>query len=202
MPVSSFRELREKIRRAIRDTYGQMWDDPALDEIINEAQREYSILAGSFIGTTDAIATADGICACPADFIEAERFIGTDGEEKALFSWRYLAEMYPDFRSVTGSEIRGIVTDFDGYGKYRLFPKIPAGENAGKLYYKRLATLDEIETRNVEALEQHCLFQVFLLNGKQAASEYYRRFTEAVNEESVQLRGIKVNSRIRKGKYY
>ena len=85
MPVSSFSKLRNKIRSAIRDTYGLLWDDPALDRIINEAQREYSLLAGSLIGKVDAIATEDGVCACPADFIEPVKFIGVDNMEKPLF---------------------------------------------------------------------------------------------------------------------
>jgi len=202
MPVSSFSKLRNKIRSAIRDTYGLLWDDTALDKIINEAQREYSILAGSLIGTVDAIAEYEGVCACPADYIEPVKFIGVDNTEKPIFSWRYLDDLYPDFRSMTGTELKGIVTDFDGFGKYRMFPKLPPGTEAGKFYYKRLAAEDVIETMNDDAIEQHCLFQVFLLTGKSATADYYDRFISAVNGESANLRGLKTNSRIRRGRFF
>ena len=202
MPVSSYRELREKIRRKIRDTYGLLWDEPALDRIINEAQREYSILSGSLIGESEVKATRTGVCRYPSDFIEVVRFIGTDGDEKGLFSWRYLDDLYPDFRAETGTEARGLVTDFDGYGKYRIFPKLPEGTTAGKVYYKRLAKANELETRNTEALEQHCYYQVFLLTGKGQASEYYRRFVKLVNEEGENYRGLRNSSPVRFGRYF
>ena len=202
MPVTSYRELREKIRRKIRDTYGLLWDEPALDRIINEAQREYSILSGSFIGESEVKAPERGVNSYPGDFIEPVRFIGADGEEKGLYSWRYLDDLYPDFRAVTGTEARGLVTDFDGYGKYRIFPKLPSGTYAGKIYYKRLAKGDEIETLNLGALEQHCYYQVFLLTGKGQAVEYYRRFLSLVNEEGANYRGLRNRSPLRFGRYF
>ena len=202
MPVLSFSKLRDKIRSAIRDTYGLLWDDPALDKIINEAQREYALLAGSLIGKADTVATKDGICACPADFIEPVKFIGADNRERPLFSWRYLDDLYPDFRSITGTELQGIVTDFDGFGKYRLFPKLPQGTQCGQFYYKRLAAANVIETANDDAIEQHCLFQVFLLTGKSATADYYGNFIASVNEESSHLRGLKAHSRIRRGRFF
>ena len=202
MPVLSFSRIRREVRKAIRDTHGLLWDDTALDEIINEAQREYSILSGSLIGSFDITATESGVFACPDDFLEPVKVIGIDGQEKSLFSWRYLDELYPDFRNVPGTELKGLVTDFDGFRKFRVFPKLPAGTQAGKLYYKRLAKANKIETQNEDAIEQHCLFQVFLYDGKSAAGDYYRKFIDLVNEESTGLRGLKAKSRIRRGRFF
>ena len=202
MPVLSFSRIRRDVREAIRDTYGLMWDDTALDGIINEAQREYSLLSGSLVGSFEVTATVSGVCECPGDYIEPVKMIGVDGHEKALYSWRYLDELFPDFREIPGSELRGIITDFDGFGKIRVFPKLPAGTPAGKLYYKRLAAADRIETQDVEAIELHCLYQVFLLTGKGSAGIYYKKFIDLVNRESSGRRGLGAKSGIRRGRFF
>lgn len=202
MPVSSFNEIREKVRRVIRDTHVLLWDDASLDRIINEAQREYSMLAGSFVGTFDLESSEDGVSDVPDDFIEPIKFIGSDNLDKPIYSWRYLHSCYPDFRSIFGTELRGIVTDFDGYQKVRLFPRLPSGIFAGKLYYKRLAKPNVIETTNISAIEQHCFFQVFLLSDHKSAGTYYSRFVESVNKESSVQRGLKTKSNIRRGRFF
>lgn len=85
MTEASYSEIRINVRRAIRDNYGLLWDDSALDDLINEAQREYSILTGSLIGVYDVVTTQDGICAAPDNFIEPVKFIASDGFEKPFF---------------------------------------------------------------------------------------------------------------------
>lgn len=202
MPVSSFNEIRDKVRRAIRDTNGLLWDDSGLDRIINEAQREYSIFSGSLVGSFDIESPEGGVSDAPDDFIEPIKFIGSDNFEKPLYSWRYLHVRYPDFRSVTGNEIDGLVTDFDGYRKIRLFPVIPAGILVGRLYYKRLPVLNVIETTNTEALEMHSLFQVFLLSDHRSAETYFNRFVESVDKEGSVQRGLKTKSHIRRGRFF
>lgn len=202
MPISSFQKIRESIRRAIRDSNGLLWDDIGLDRIINEAQREYAIASGSLVGSYDIESSKRGISSAPNDFIEPIKFIGSDGFEKPLYSWRYLHSRSPDFRAVTGNEVEGIITDFDGYGKVRLFPIIPPGETVGKLYYKRLPRADVIETINLDAIEKHSLFQVFLLSSHRSAEVYYNRFIESVNSENSVQRGLKTSSPVRRGRFF
>jgi hypothetical protein len=202
MAASSFQEIREKIRRSIRDANGLVWDDDGLDRIIDEAQREYAILSGSLVGSFVLESREGGVSDAPSDFIEPVKFIGSDNFEKPLYSWRYLHKRYPDFRAVTGTEVRGIVTDFDGYGKVRLFPVIPGGIEVGTLYYKRLPAPGVIETTNIDAIEAHCLFQAFLLSDHRSAESYYSRFMEGVNRESHVQRGLNVKSRIRRGRFF
>lgn len=202
MPVLSFQELRNSIRTAIRDACGLLWDDSALDSIINEAQREYSILSGSLTGSMKVYGTETAIFHLPEDFLEPVRFIGRDGLEKPFYSWRYMDQLYPDFRRVTGTEIRGIIPDFEDWGNFRLFPRIPSGQFAGTLFYKRLAVPDQIETRNKEAIEQHCLYQAFFLTGKEGASNYYSRFLASVNEEGAVFRSLRSAGEMRRGRFF
>lgn len=202
MAASSFQDVREKVRRSIRDIHGLIWDDAGLDRIINEAQREYSIFSGSLVGSWLVESEENGVSEAPADFIEPVKFIGSDNFEKPLYSWRYLHSRYPDFRAVAATEVRGIVVDFDGYRKVRLFPKIPAGVTVGNLYYKRLPAMNVIETTNINAIETHCLFQVFLLSDHRSAVSYYDRFIESINQERHVQRGLKANSGIRRGRFF
>lgn len=202
MPVPSFQQLRNSVRTAIRDTCGLLWDDSALDGIINEAQREYSILSGSITDSIHVFGTENGVFLLPDDFLEPVRFIGSDKLEKPFYSWRYLDQLYPDFRNITGSGARGIIFDFDNWGNARIFPRIPDKLFAGTLFYKRLAATNKIETRNLEAVEQHCLYQVFSLTGKEGASRYYAQFLDSVNEEGNLYRSLSAGSRIRKGCFF
>ena len=202
MAVSAYKTIRDKVRRSIRDTFGQVWADTDLDRIINEAQREYAIVSGSLIGKVSVTIPESGVFAAPADFIEPVSFIGTDGMKKPLYSWRYLYDNYPDFRNVPGSIIRGMVTDFDGFGKFRAFPKVPEGTEVGVLCYKRFPAADKLETTNLDAIEQHCLFQVFLLMGNPSTNSYYQGFLTAVNRENITQRGMRDHSRIRRGRFF
>ena len=202
MPVSSFSSIRERVRTAIRDTHGLLWDDAALDRIINDAQREYSIAAGSLTGTCSVTAGRSPVFLAPSDFLEPVRFLGPDGLQRPFFSWRYLREMHPDFRAVTGTELRGIVPDFDGFGRLRLYPALPVGTFAGTLFYKRLAAADRLETDNLDAVVQYCLFHVFLISDHRSAAAYYDRFVSAVNRESHVQRGLSEHRKVRRGRFY
>ena len=135
MPETSQSQIREVLRRAIRDKLGLLWDDSALDRVINDSQKEYALVSCSLTGRVPVAATADGVFFTPTDFIRPVKFIGTDGLEKPFIRWKHLHDSFPDFRIVTGTLVRGIVPDFDGAGKLRLFPKLPAGQEAGTLFY-------------------------------------------------------------------
>ena len=202
MAVASFASIRELVRKSIRDVFGLVWDDTALDNAINEAQREYAILSGSLVGIVNVFSSGNGVFPLPDDFIAPVKFIGKSGFEIPFYSWRNIHDKYPDFRKVTGTEIQCIIPDFDGYGNMRMFPLIPAGEKAGTLYYQRLPKKDKLETTNKRAIELYSLFQAFLLDGNASASIYYSRFRSEVNRESSVQRGIKVKSNYRFGRFF
>ena len=202
MPVSSYSGLRGVIRNAIRDTHGLLWDDAALDRLINEAQREYSLLSESLTGKVEIVSGSDPVNSLPDNFISPVKFIGTDNREKPFYSWRYLHDQYPDFRKITGTELRGVVTDFDGFGKIRLFPRLPVGRIAGTLYYQRTPVKNQIETDNTEAIRLYSLFYVFMHSGNRAAGDYYERFRAAVNAESTTRRSVTSRSPYRRGRFF
>lgn len=183
MAVSSFIQIRKKIRESIRDLDGIVWDDTALDTIVNNAQREYSFLSGSLLFSFQVTATENGVVSAPFDYIMPVRFTRTDGLDVPFVSWKYLNNLYPDFRKRKGNYLQGIVTDLDGFRKIRLYPVLPNGVKAGTLYYKRFPKKDVLETTNVDAIVQHCLFQVFLLANNKASGMYYQKFTDLVNAE-------------------
>lgn len=202
MASLSFTSIRDLVRKSIRDVFGLVWDDDALDRTINEAQREYAILSGSLVGVATVFSSGNGVFSLPDDYIAPVKFIGTDGFEVPFYSWRNVHDKYPDFRKVTGDQLQCIIPDFDGYGNMRMFPAIPAGTKAGTLYYQRLPEPDKLETKNKRAIELHSLFQAFLLDGNASASIYYNRFRSAVNGESSIQRGIKTKSEFRRGRFY
>jgi len=138
----------------------------------------------------------------PDDFISPLRFLGTDRRERPFISWKRLHESYPDFRTVRGTELCGIVPDFDGFGKLRVWPWLPDGTDAGTLYYRRTAAPDKVETTNVDAVIQYCLFHVFLISANPAADVYYRRFLSAAAREDHVQRGLATNSRVRHGRFF
>ena len=202
MAVSAFTSIRELVRKSIRDLLGLVWDDTALDYAINEAQREYAILSGSLVGSVTVPALENGVFSLPDDFLVPIKFIDTKGYEVPFYSWRNIHAKYPDFRKVTGTELQAIITDFDGYGKLRLFPVLPESENVGTLYYQRLPQKDKLETKNVRAIELHSLFQAFMIDANPSASVYYNQFAQAVNEENAVQRGMKTKSRLRRGRFF
>ena len=202
MTASAFSTIREKVRKAIRDALGLLFADAEIDDMINGAQREYAFCSGSLVGEMSVTIPEHGVFSAPPDFFEPVKFIGSDGFEKPFFSWKYLHDQYPDFRSVPGSELRGIVTDFDGFGKFRLFPVLLPGSSAGTFFYHRLPAKDKIETSNSEAIENHCLYQAFLLAGNNAAGIWYDRFNAAVNAEISLYRNMRPRSPYRYGRFF
>lgn len=203
MAVSAFTSIRELVRKSIRDLLGLVWDDTALDYAINEAQREYAILGGSLVAQTKVYATESGVFSLPDDYLVPVKFIDNYGIEVPFYSWRNIHDKYPDFRKVTGNNIQAIITDFDGFGKLRLFPLLPTSLSpVGTLYYQRLPEKDKLETQNVRAIELHSLFQAFMIDGNPSAAVYYNRFVQAVNEENAVQRGMKTKSRLRRGRFF
>jgi hypothetical protein len=104
MSISGYSGLRERIRKSIRDTYGLLWPDDALDELIAEARREYSYESGVFIaGGAVVQSTSDGVIKAPSDFLCAQKFYDLSGREVPIVSWRRLRQANGwDFRRITG----------------------------------------------------------------------------------------------------
>lgn len=202
MSVSSFNDIREKVRESIRDTYGLLWDDDGLDELINEAQREYAYFSGLLTGVAAITVNAYNLHAAPIDFIEPIKYLDASGYELPILSWRYLHNIYPDFRTMTGTAPQGIIFNFDTYGSYRIFPLLPAGTDAGTIIYKKLPTDDVLETSNIEAIEQHCLYQMFMLTGKKATQNYFAGFSDAVNREARSMQTMRNRKTLRQRRYF
>lgn len=200
--IASFAPIRQRLRLAIRDGAALQWSDDALDEIINEAQREYSVLSGSLVSATTLVSDGSGVCSLPRDFIAPVKLIGPDGYEKPFFSWRALHDRYPDFRKIIGRDLLGAVVDFESHGKIRLFPVLPAGVPAGRLFYQRMAEKDKLEVTNTAAIEQYALYQLFLLSEKNGAFRYYAEFQELLNRECMCERSVRSNSQARKSRFY
>lgn len=76
--IASFAPIRQRLRLAIRDGAAVQWSDDALDEIINEAQREYSVLSGALVSATTLVSDGSGVCVLPRDFISPVKLIGEE----------------------------------------------------------------------------------------------------------------------------
>lgn len=202
MGVSEFSSLRSELRTAIRDLHGLQWSDTALDAIINEAQREYALYSSELTSSFEVIAHESGIQTAPVDFIEPLRYVTPDGFEHPIVSWRYLHERHPDFRKIDGSYGEALCFDFDGFGKYRIFPRLAAGSPAGCVYYRRLPAKDKLEFHDTEPIVQHSLYQLFLLTGKGSAVNYFDRFVRLVNRESRSSQTLRNRRSHRCGSYY
>lgn len=202
MAVSDYKNLRNKLRTNARDNFSVQWSDTALDNIINDAQREYSFYAQNLVGDIEIKSSASGIIRLPEDFISPIKFISDDGREIPVVSWRELVRQYNDFRKVKGEKVQYICFDFDGYSFARLFPAIPQDTVVGKLKYTRFAAKDIIETKNTEAIKEHCLFQMSFVTGNRKYAEHYGNFVRLVNNENRSSHTLNIRKNVRRGVYY
>lgn len=197
-PDWSYSEIREAVREESGDGYGLLWDDPGLDELIDRAQREYALASGRIIGELHLTANESGVYAFPDDYLQTGRYYGTDSEELPLVYWKRLVEDYGDFRTVTGRFPKCLCDDFDGYGKFRVFPRLAVGADAGTVLYKRLPKTGVPEAKNGLAILNHVLYQAFLLSRTDGWQKYEMRFREEVNRENVSNEYFGGRVRIRK----
>lgn len=186
----------------MRDESGFQWSDAVLNGIINQAQREYSLYSGKLCGECEVFYNELDIHVAPDDFIEPLKFTDTRGRDIPFVSWRYLNDLYPDFRKITGHTLEFVCFDFDGYGKFRTFPRILHKEKLGKLYYRRTAHEDVLENCNEQAVKNHCLYQMFFFTQKSAANNYWKEFVNLVNKESRSDILLKNRQENRHGSFY
>ena len=184
MAVTAYSEIRSRLRNSTRDSFDLQWTDAALDEVIDEAQRECAIFTGALIGRIEVTANERGIYDAPDDFIEPVRFVAADGDDVPVVSWRALAHDYGDFRHRTGDRPAAVCFDFEGFGMFRSSPKLPAGKKLGTLYYRRLAERGAVEMRDTDAIEAHALFQLFSAEKKEQSGSHYDHFMTIVNREA------------------
>lgn len=203
MAVSDFAFLRQELSKIARDTYGAQWSDTALDSIINQAQREYSIFSGKLTGSivVNSSGRDDDIHIMPDDFIEPLKFIGQDGRDVPVVSWQYLHRLYPDFRKITGSKVQGVCFDYYSHGQFLIFPRLEQ-QRVGQLFYRRFARDDFWEGCNTEAIKNHCLYQMFFLTSKNAAGQYLNEFYKLVNKEARSNTVLRNRQKSRHGSFY
>ncbi len=197
-PEWTYEEIREAVREECGDSYALLWDDSGLNELIDRAQREYALVSGRIIGEITVKANAGGIYDFPGDYLKTGRYYGPDGLELPLVYWKRLAEDYGDFRTITGSYPKCLCDDFDGYGKFRIFPRLAVGADAGTILYKRQPKSGIPEAENRLAILNHVLYQTFLLSRTDGWQKYERRFHEEVNRENASNEYWGGRGRIRK----
>lgn len=181
-PVSTS-DLKNKLRNNFRDEHKIQWSDELLDEILCEAQREYALYSGSFVGRVDVVTADSPVLTLPEDFFQVVQVISPKGENIPLASYRYLAERYGDFRSHKGKEAKFFCFNFDTFGKYRIYPQLPAGTFAGTIIYKRLPSNDEWMAVNSNAIEQYALFQMYQFTNNKLAKNCFDAFIDEINRE-------------------
>lgn len=176
-------DLKKRLRNTFGDTYKIQWSDALLDKIIIEAQREYALHTGGLVGRYKLSAGLSPVQNLPQDFFKIIRALDTNGKEIPIVSYRKLASDYGDFRKIIGDKVKSICCNFDGFGKIRIFPILPENTPIGELIYKRLPKDNILEVRNIFAIEQHALFQMFQFTGKSQAKNCYLAFIEQVNRD-------------------
>lgn len=202
MAVSDYRELRNKLRTNARDTFSVQWSDTALDSIINDAQREYSFYAQNLVGELEIKSSASGVIRLPEDFISPIKCISSKGEDIPIVSWRELTKKYNDFRKCTGEKIQCLCFDYDGYSFVRIFPRIAKNIFCGKLIYTRYAVPDKIETQNIDAVKEHCLFQMSFTAANKKCFEHYNNFMRLIDNENRSNHTLNIRRKPPRGIYY
>lgn len=195
-------DLKKRLRAAFNDDFGTQWSDDVLSVILTESQREYALLSGCLVGETPLISSAGAVQRMPKDFISVIRIEDVSGREIPLVSYRKLADRYGDFRKQQGNDIRAVVMNFDGFGKYRVFPALSGEKSSGRIFYSRLPNNAVMEVRNTRAVEYYALFLMYQFAGKPQAQVSYSAFMNEVNRERREALGISGKHIPRTGVYY
>jgi hypothetical protein len=176
-------DLKRKLRNRFRDEYGIQWSDDVLDGILREAQREYALYSGRVTGKFEVLTDERTVYTLPDDFFQVISVTGKDGKVIPVISYRKLIEKYGDFRKIKGERPEYICFNFDGFGKFRIFPQLPAGTYVGNVLYKRIPENDFAGLVNKEAIEQHAMFQMYQFTGKKLAQNCFKSFLDMVYRE-------------------
>lgn len=202
MQSETAQNLKYRLRKTFGDDYGIQWSDAILNDILVEAQREYALYSGALTGQVEISAGQSPVQSLPDDFVKIIRIISNDGDEIPVVSYRKLIEDYGDFRKRKGNKAESICLNFDGFGKFRIFPVLPAGTAVGKIIYSRLPNDKLLEVKNISALEQYALFQMFQFTGKAQAQNCYISFIKQIERENKLRVGTGSKYISRKGVYF
>lgn len=202
MAVSAYSEMRMRLRDAIRDTYSTQWDDTALDVIIYEAVREYSLFSGENIKRYNLYSNEENMIFLPYLFFEPVKVI-SDGKELPIVSWKKLQKENGcrDFTKVIGNKAEAICFNYHSFGIACVYPKIPAGKKIGELVYRAIYE-NGIMPENKEAVEAHCLYQLNLLTSKKSTGAYWQKFLDLVNKKARSVNTLRNKRNTRRGVYY
>lgn len=173
--------LKKRLRNAFRDDFATQWSDALLNRIIVEAQREYALYSGRLLGKVELTANGSAVQKLPEDFIQVVKIIDASGKILPVVSYRYLAERHGDFRDTAGTKPLYGCFNFEDFGSFRIYPILPAGTPIGTLIYKRLPSDTVFEVKDMDAVEQYALYQMYQFTGKKQASVCYADFESQVN---------------------
>ncbi len=136
MAASEFSTLRASIARSFQDDDYDLFSEDDLDDLINEAQRDYAertkaLRSESVISSKENIEQYN----FPADYLEFIRMEDDDGGKIIPKGWEWLEETYGEkYRDATGDPIY-LYSDLDGDGQFRFYPRPdPTIEDAGTVF--------------------------------------------------------------------
>lgn len=195
-------ELKDRLRKAFRDDYEIQWSDALLDDILDEAQREYALYSGGLVGKHDVVTVDNPIQSLPEDFFQIIQVTAPDGSDIPVVSYRELAEKYGDFRKDTGSKARFFCFNFDSFGKFRIYPQLPQNTFAGTIIYKRIPNAEEWNVLNTTAIEHYAMFLMYQFTGKAMAQNCFDAFMDCIYREQKQKLSAGSKKIVRTGVYF
>ena len=166
MIFNDYKDIRTRARREVGDIGGNRWLDDELDRYIDAGQREYAMRKLVLDGQTTI--TSDGtqnIFNCPSDFIIADRFKDSLGNDLSFYSFRQLADDYTaKFLTELSSRPLVVCFDYESWNRFRVYPKALTG-TVGTLFYHRFPVNGELEIKDGEALFYYLLWWMHMTSG-------------------------------------
>jgi len=182
MPSSQFASIRERVRTSFRDVDATMFSDDWLDCFIDDAQRVWAMLTESIVGKEEITQNVSGVLSLPGDCIRPIRLVGADGFELPAVPWKRLHGSYDDFRDITGNFAQAVVYDYDTFGKFRVFPKVPNGTELGVLEYVRRPQEGVLEVGNTDAVCYYVLWIATTFASRGSSPLWRDKFLKEVQE--------------------
>lgn len=195
-------ELKNRLRKVFHDEYKIQWSDEILDGIITEARREYAFYSGSVTGFHKVTTSGGEYELLPEDFFQVMGVFAPDGKSIPVVSYRKLIEEHGDFRKDTGSVPKAFCFNFDDFGRFRIYPRLPAGTFAGSVFYKKLPDENNNTFINSRAVELYALFLMCQFSGKKQAVNYFASFQGEIYLEQRQRTAAGNKNIGRTGIYY
>lgn len=124
MSVDAYATLRTQIGRKLGDPHGDVFDADTVDELLNEAQRDFAeqtkcLLNETVLSARENIETYN----FPPDYLSFIRMEDEDGAEIGAVDWQWLLDQYgEDFRATTGDPLY-VYSDLDRKGQFRFYPR-------------------------------------------------------------------------------